>query len=504
MPSSVIRCADRTRTRDELLARAARIAAGLGELGIQRGDRVAIVLRNDIEFIEASLGAALAGMIPVPVNWHWRGTELGHLLTDSDAKLAFVHTDLLPAVREAVSSAIPIMEVRPSEALRAAYRLPDLPEPSELELESWLAEHPAPIDAPLTPPLSVIYTSGTTGKPKGILRQPMTPEQSQSSTKRIFDAFGLTPGQSTLVPAPMYHSAPNVHALFAVAAGHDLTIMPRYSPEEFLATIERNRIQHTQMVPTMFVRLLQLPEERRRSYDLSSLASVVHAAAPCAPDIKRQMIEWWGPIIREYYGSSETGTVVGCDSKEWLEHPGTVGRALPGCDVKILDETGAEVRVGEYGEIFVSPGTKEWPSFTYIGNQAARDEMERDGYLTAGDGGWLDADGFLYLGDRIKDMVISGGVNIYPAEIEQCLITLPGVRDVAVLGIPDPDYGESLAAHVDTDPDSGLTEDDIRAHVRENLAGYKVPKVVVIDRELPREESGKLYKRRIRERYLNS
>ncbi|HZZ49354.1 MAG TPA: AMP-binding protein [Pseudonocardia sp.] len=503
MPSSVIRCGDRVRTRDELLARAARIAAGLGELGVERGDRIAIVLRNDIEFIEASLGAALAGTIPVPVNWHWRGAELGHLLTDSDAKLAFVHTDLLPAVREALSSPIPVMEVRPSDALRAAYRIPDLPDPSDLELESWLAEHPAPIEAPLTPPLSVIYTSGTTGKPKGILRHPMAPEQGEKVIKRTFEAFGLAPGLSTLIPAPMYHSAPNAHSLFAVTAGHDVTIMPRYSPAEFLATIEREQIQHTQMVPTMFVRLLQMPEEERRRHDISSLVSVVHAAAPCAPEIKRRMIDWWGPIIREYYGSSETGTVVGCDSKEWLDHPGTVGRALPGCDVKILDEDGSEVPTGEYGEIFVSPGRGVWPTFTYIGNQAARDEMERNGYLTAGDGGWLDGDGFLYLGDRIKDMVISGGVNIYPAEIEQCLITLPGVRDVAVFGIPDPDYGESLAAHVDTDPDSGVTEDDIRAHVRQNLAGYKVLKVVVIDRDLPREESGKLYKRRIRERYLD-
>jgi long-chain acyl-CoA synthetase len=298
----------------------------------------------------------------------------------------------------------------------------------------------------------------------------------------------------------MYHSAPNAHALFAASANLDLTIMPRFTPEEFLATIERNGVNHSQVVPTMFVRLLQLPESVRRGYDVSSLKSVVHAAAPCAPEVKRQMIDWWGPIILEYYGGSETGTVVACDSQEWLTHPGTVGKALPGCDVKIYREDGTEAATGEFGEIYVNPGAA-WPDFTYIGNDAKRRGMERDGYVTIGDGGWLDQDGFLYLGDRLSDMVISGGVNIYPAEIEQLLISLPGVRDVAVFGIPDPDFGEVLAAHVDTDPASGLTEDDIREHVRANLAGYKVPKVVVLDRDLPREESGKLFKRRIRDRY---
>jgi long-chain acyl-CoA synthetase len=349
--------------------------------------------------------------------------------------------------------------------------------------------------------LSVIYTSGTTGQPKGILRKPMTPEQSGQVTQRLFRAFGLTLEQRTLVPAPMYHSAPNAHSLFAAAAGIDLTIMPRFEPVEFLATIERHRIAHTQVVPTMFVRLLRLPEEQRRSFDLSSLEAMVHAAAPCSPEVKRRMIDWLGPIILEYYGGSETGTVVACDSAEWLAHPGTVGRAMDGCDIRIYQPDGTQAPTGTSGEIYIETGDA-WPDFTYIGNDVKRKQMERDGYVSIGDGGWLDGDGFLYLSDRMNDMVISGGVNIYPAEIEQCLITLPGVRDVAVFGIPDGEYGEALAAHVDTDPGSGLTEDDLREHVRSHLANYKVPKVVVVDRDLPREESGKLFKRRIRERYL--
>jgi long-chain acyl-CoA synthetase len=330
----------------------------------------------------------------------------------------------------------------------------------------------------------------------------MTDDQRAAAANRIFLAFGLRPGMRTLIPAPLYHSAPNAHALFSVAAGFDLTIMPRFTPREFLATIERHGIQHTQMVPTMFVRLLQLPDEERFSYDLSSLVSVVHAAAPCSPEVKRRMIDWWGPIILEYYGGTESGCMVSCTSQEWLEHEGTVGRALPGCDVKIVREDGSEAPTGESGEVYLNPGA-QWPDFTYIGNDEKRRSIDRDGYITLGDGGHLDEDGFLYITDRLSDMVISGGVNIYPVEIEKFLAGVSGVRDAAVFGIPDPEMGEILAAHVDTDPESGMTEDDIRAAVKQGLAGYKVPRHVVIDRDLPRDESGKLFKRKIRARYSN-
>jgi long-chain acyl-CoA synthetase len=504
MTSPEIRCGDRSRTRDEALQRAARIAAGLARLGVQPGDRVAVVLRNDIEFLEVSIGIGQLGAIPVPVNWHWKGTELGYLLSDSGATAAFVHRDLAPVVAEVLSTPIPVIEVVPSAALREAYRLPDdLPATGPLELESWLADQDGDAPPPQPPPLSVIYTSGTTGLPKGILRKPMDPELGDKVRQRLFECFGLELSHRTLVPAPLYHSAPNVHALFAVAAGLDLTIMPRFDPTEFLRLVQEHRIEHVQLVPTMFVRLLKLPEDVRSSFDLSSLDSVVHAAAPCPPEVKRQMIDWWGPIVREYYGGSETGPVVACTSKEWLAHAGTVGKPVSGCGIKIYTENGVEAAAGEFGEVYIDLGL-DWPDFTYIGNDAKRRAMERDGLISLGDGGWLDEDGFLHLSDRINDMVISGGVNIYPAEIEQCLIGLPGVRDAAVFGIPDADYGEALAAHVDTDPASGLTEDDLRAHVRANLANYKVPRVVVLDRELPREDSGKLFKRRIRARYWNT
>jgi len=254
------------------------------------------------------------------------------------------------------------------------------------------------------------------------------------------------------------------------------------------------------MVPTMFTRLLRLPREVRDRYDLSSLRTVVHSAAPCPEHVKRQMIDWFGPIVSEYYGGSETGPIVWCTSEEWLAHPGTVGTPADGAQVRIVTDDHEEAAVGEVGVVYVKPADY-WPGFTYHGDDEKRREMELDGYVTVGDMGRVDADGFLYLTDRANDMVISGGVNVYPAEIESVLYQLPAVRDCAVFGIPDEEYGESLAAHIEVGAGFQLTEDDVRNFVRGKLAGFKVPKVVVFDDNLPREDSGKLFKRRIRDRY---
>jgi long-chain acyl-CoA synthetase len=288
--------------------------------------------------------------------------------------------------------------------------------------------------------------------------------------------------------------------VFALALGIELTIMPRFDPESFLALVEAHRISHAQVVPTMFVRLLNLPEEVRARYDLSSLECVVHAAAPCPVRVKRRMIEWFGPVILEYYGATEIGIVVACDSHQWLAHEGTVGKAVGGADIHLSDPLGRPLRPGETGEVYIRP-PGFWPGFTYLDQEDRRREVERDGYITIGDIGRVDEDGFLYLSDRARDMVISGGTNIYPAEIEACLLELDGVRDVAVFGIPDEEFGEAIAAHVDAEPSAGLTESSTREHVGSRMAGFKVPKVVVFDDDLPREETGKIFKRRIRERY---
>jgi long-chain acyl-CoA synthetase len=254
-----------------------------------------------------------------------------------------------------------------------------------------------------------------------------------------------------------------------------------------------------QMVPTMFVRLLALPKDVRESYHLSSLRWIVHAAAPCPPEVKRAMIEWLGPIVAEYYGGTETGPVTYCTSEEWLAHPGTVGRPIERARLRILDERGEELPAGEPGEVY--SWLDVFPDFTYSNDEEKRRSVERDGLISCGDIGYLDGEGYLYLNDRRADMVISGGVNIYPAEIEACLMTLGGIRDCAVFGIPDEEFGEALAAHVELDEGARLGEEDVREHVRERLAGYKTPRLVRFEESLPREDSGKIFKRRLREPY---
>jgi long-chain acyl-CoA synthetase len=488
----------------QLRARAARIAGGLRALGVGSGDRVAIVLRNEPAFLEVSIAAALVGAVPVPTNWHWKGEELGYVLSNSASKVVFVHSDLLAQVEPALpAETTEVLEVAlPVELVQAYGMSQEAAAPSGRHplLDSWLAEHEPLDERAAAPPMSVIYTSGTTGRPKAILRSTPSPDMTAKLLAGVMEVFGLAPGMRTLVPAPLYHTAPNIHATFAAALELDLTLMPRFDAEQLLALVQAKGIQHIQMVPTMFVRLLALPQPIRSRYDLSSLRAVVHAAAPCPVHVKQAMIDWLGPIVREYYGGSEVGPIVSCDSAGWLAHPGTVGRPIEGADVRVHAPDGELLAAGQVGEIYLKP-PPYWPQFTYLGDEEKRRSIERDGYLTLGDVGYLDEDGYLFLTDRASDMVISGGVNIYPAEIEAVLHTLPGVRDVAVFGIPDERYGEALAAHIDAAPEAGLTEEAVRDHVRRELAGYKVPKVVVFDDELPREDSGKLFKRRLRDRY---
>jgi long-chain acyl-CoA synthetase len=304
----------------------------------------------------------------------------------------------------------------------------------------------------------------------------------------------------TIIPAPLYHSAPNTYAALCVRVGAEqIVLMPRFEPEELLRLIEAHRITHIQVVPTMFIRLLKLPEAVRRKYDVSSLEFVVHAAAPCPSDVKQAMIDWWGPVINEYYGATEIGSVVYCTSAEWMAHPGSVGRALPGVELRVLREDGQDCDVGEPGDVYarIIAGT----DFTYHGDDAKRRNAERGGLISVGDIGYLDADGFLFLCDRRNDMVISGGVNIYPAEIESALVQLPAVADCAVFGIPDDEMGEALCACIQPAFDAVPDEAEIRAQLRGKVASYKVPKRIVFMEALPREDSGKIFKRRLREPY---
>ncbi len=284
--------------------------------------------------------------------------------------------------------------------------------------------------------------------------------------------------------------------------GAQLWLQPRFDAEQLLQWIERYQLEGLHMVPIMFVRLLKLPEEVKRKYDLSSLKHIVHAGAPCPPEVKKAMIEWWGPIIHEYYGATESSAVVHSTSNDWLENPGTVGQPHDQCTIKIFDKSGAELPAGEIGEVYMR--NFNVPDFTYNNMDAKRAEIGRGDLLTAGDVGYLNERGFLFLCDRSKDMIISGGVNIYPAEIESVLHSMPQVLDCAVFGIPDDEYGEAVAAVVEPRPGMNLTAADVRDFLRPRIAGYKMPKLVDFKRDLPREDSGKIFKRKLREPYWES
>jgi len=345
----------------------------------------------------------------------------------------------------------------------------------------------------------MIYTSGTTGHPKGVRRDAPTPEQSAVAERMRAMIYGLRPGARALLPGPLYHSAPNSFGIRSGRLGGALVLMPRFDPEEFLRLVESERIDTIFMVPTMFIRLMKLPEDIRGKYDVCSLRHIIHAAAPCPADVKRAMIEWWGPVIYEFYGSTESGAVTFANSEDALKKPGTVGKISPGAELRFVGEDGRLLPQGEIGEIYSRIAAN--PDFTYHNRPEKRSEIDLDGFITSGDVGYVDADGYVFLCDRKRDMVISGGVNIYPAEIEAVLHAVPGVHDCAVFGIPDAEFGEALMAVVE--PQAGVTLDiaDIRARLKCSLADYKVPKHIEIQANLPREDSGKIFKRRLRDPY---
>lgn len=479
-----------------------RAAAAMLASGIGAGDAVAILLRNDFEFFVASLAARWIGAFATPINWHATPEEIGYVLADSGARLLVAHDDLAAPLAGRLGDTLLISVPTPLE-IAAAYGLsPSAALPEANPWADWLADETSEV-----PPQGpggasvVIYTSGTTGKPKGVRRRPLEPEHMAAQIEMLTHGYGLRPDEEMriLMTGPMYHSAPNSYGLAAAGIAGTIVLQPRFDAEELLAFVQEHRITHMHVVPTMFVRLLKLPAAVRAAYDVSSLRFVVHGAAPCPIEVKRRMIEWWGPVIHEYYGSTETGLITGHGSSDALARSGTVGRALPGVTLRVLDDAGREVAAGEIGDIYVK--SRSVPDFTYHGRDAERSEIERDGFITVGDIGWIDDDGFLFLCDRRRDMIISGGVNIYPAEIEAVLLAIDGVRDAAVFGIPDAEFGEAVCAWVQPADGAALDAGTIRSLLGKTLSRYKLPKVIEFAAELPREDSGKIFKRRLREPY---
>ena len=484
---------------------ALRAASALNAAGVGLGDNVGLVLRNDFPYLQTTIATGLLGAAVVPVNWHGSHDDIDFVLAHAEAKVVVVHEDLADRVASAARRGTRVIVVpTPPELARAYPRSRDdkAAVPEHEVWDDWLDAHEPWAETPRSLPSSVIYTSGTTGRPKGVRRAQATPEQMQAMAQLAARLLGVAPGGRVLIPLPLYHAAPNAASLFAVQAGAGLVLQPRFDAEELLALIERHRITSLVAVPTMFVRLLKLGDDVRQRYDLSSLENVSHTAAPCPPNVKRRMIEWWGPIINEYYGATETGAVTFCDSEEWLAHPGTVGRAVPGAIVKVLDEAGSEVPIRETGEIYVRLTT--FSDFTYAKQDDRRHEIDRSGLVTIGDVGYFDEDGFLFLCDRKSDMVIFGGTNVYPAEIEAVLFEMPDVEDCAVFGIPDEDYGEVIAAAVQPVDGKTLSEADVIAYLGPRVASYKMPRVVEIRADLPREATGKIFKRRLRDQYKAS
>ena len=483
-------------------ARCARSAAALQELGIAPGDVVALMLHNEPVLLELVVAASTVGAHYCLVNWHFTAAEVRHILTDSGAKALIAHANLVEQIRAGIPANVRVLVARVTDAARTAFGIDEAAAAPAHGLAGWDAWRDD-VTRPAVPPAlrgsMMIYTSGTTGVPKGIRRLPPSPVQLERIAQVSRIALGVEPGMRALISAPLYHSAPGRYIVESARQDAHLWIQPRFDAEETLRVIESERITHAYLVPTMYRRLLRLLPEVRNRYDLRSVRFVASTGSPCPAHTKRDMIDWWGPVFHESYAASELGWVTHIDSTEALRKPGSAGRAIPGITVKVLSEVGEELPAETVGLICV--GHDIWPDFTYVGNDEARRRLELGGLLTVRDVGFLDREGYLYVVDRDVDMVISGGVNIYPAEIEAALATMPGVVDCAVFGVPDEEFGESLVAAVQLAPGAAADAAQVQSFLRERIAGYKVPRSVVFHAQLPREDTGKIFKRKLRDPY---
>lgn len=480
-----------TRTYGELLARSDRVANLLYSAGLRRGDGILTMLPNRPEFFEIAWAAQRSGLYYTPVNTHLVSDEVAYIVEDSGAKALFID-----ATYAAIGKALPesgALELRIAVGGRIDERVD-----YETALEQ-AAEGPPPEPSQGT---EMMYSSGTTGKPKAV-RRPLPGPDGSWAQWRVEEGlramYGMTASDIYLSPAPLYHSAPLAYSMATMRLGATAVVMERFDAEQCLQLIERHHVTHAQFVPTMFVRLLKLPPEVRERYDVSSLRAVLHAAAPCPVQVKQEMMAWWGPIIYEYYAGTEGFAASFIDPEEWLAHPGSVGK--PSNPVHIVGEDGQELPLGQPGSIYFEGG----PDFEYHNDPAKTASVSNEhGWRTLGDVGYLDDEGYLYLTDRATFMIVSGGVNIYPQEIENVLVLHPKVTDVAVFGVPNAEFGEEVKAVVqpaDWADASDELQDELLEYCRAHLAGYKCPRSIDFEEELPRDPNGKLYKRHLRDRY---
>ncbi len=464
------------------------------QLGLQTGDHIAIMLENHPRFLQICWAAQRAGLYYTAISYRLQVDEVEYIVQDCNAK-CFITSLAQKDVAQRL--------VQQSGALQNAYMLDGVIDGYQ-SWENAVAQQPATPVADESEGMDMLYSSGTTGRPKGI-KVPLNGDKlgTPSPLFMLLQALYFTPGAEMryLSPAPLYHAAPLRYNVNFLRTGSTCIIMEKFEPEHFLQLVEKYRITHCQMVPTMFIRLLKLPDDTRKKYDVSSLKVVIHAAAPCPVEVKEKMIEWWGPIIHEYYAGTEGNGFTAINSADWLTHKGSVGRAILG-QLKIVDdETGEELPPGETGTVYFANG----PVFSYHNDpEKTAKATNRHGWTTLGDVGYADSEGFLYLTDRKAYMIISGGVNIYPQEAEDILVTHPKVADVAVFGVPNEEFGEEVKAVVqpahwsDTGP---ALEQELLAYCRSKLSHIKCPKSIDFERELPRHPTGKLYKRLLKDRY---
>ena len=481
-------------SRGELLARVNQIAHGLRALGLEKGDCVALVMENCAEFFQINLAITQIGMYMTPINNHLTGPEAAYIIQDSNARVFFGSkrfADACPAARKQLDF--------PSERCFSVGSLDGFRPFSELT-DGQSSELPEDRAAGQV----MNYTSGTTGKPKGVRRSlpPIPPDLIATLTAAFLGMFGLQPEDDNvhICGSPLYHTAVLVFSSSSLHLGHTVVLMEKWLPEEMLQLIEKHRVTQSHMVPTQFHRLLKLNESVRGRYDVSSLRVMIHAAAPCPVETKWKMLDWWGDTIYEYYAATEGGGTL-VTPQEWRKYPGTVGRPWPNSDVKIYDDDANELGPGQVGTVYMQLGQAD---FKYKDAEKKTRDNRIGNYFTVGDIGELNEEGYLFLRDRKTDMIISGGANIYPAEIEAELIQHPKVADVAVFGIPNEDWGEEIKAVIQpidgVESGEALTA-EIFVWCRDRLAKMKTPRTIDYHEELPRDPNGKLYKRKLRDPY---
>ena len=497
-PAVIMAGSGETLTYRELDERSNQVAQLIRHQGLRRGDRIALFMENQIRYMEVVWGALRSGIYVTAINSFLTAEEAAYIIDDCDAQIVITSRAKADAAAGIDPATMP--------QVQRWLMCDGVATTGAIEWESFEdvvgAMPSAPIDDE-SPGYQMLYSSGTTGRPKGILRPlPENPVDTidEAANRRFLEIYEYGPEMTYLSPAPMYHAAPLAFSIAVHRVGGTLVMMEKFDAATCLQHIERFSVTHAQFVPTMFIRMLKLDDADRLAPDISTLRCVIHAAAPCPVETKRQMIDWWGPIIWEYYAGSEGNGATIIHSTEWLEKPGSVGRSQRG-QVHICDDEGNDLGPGEIGGVYFSGGG----TYRYHKNPEKTAEAALPGgKTTLGDVGYLDEDGYLFLTDRKAHMIISGGVNIYPQEIEDAMIAHPAVADVAVFGVPNPDMGEEVKAVVQ--PAQGTRADDalgaeLMAFVRDQIAHYKCPKSIDFLDELPRLPTGKLYKRLLRDRY---